>query len=211
MNWNDDQKSPSSSLSSESRILPKLGNLSSKKKNPKNLLMSKSSMMGVLGVVPEENDSEQDDGHIKYTTFSQINTPATKKLSNATKKCTKRVVEYPKFYMISAIVQAIYVVVALIYFFIIIDVYNDNIIAITSALLALNLIIFTFYALVLVGKGCKTKLAIEFIFLIVVIIIEISDMSVRLQSGFNDDKDSQGNKSIFGAATILRVFMVHRR
>ena len=55
--------------------------------------------------------------------------------------------------MVSALVQAIYVLVALIYFFIVLDVYNDNIIAVIAVLLVLTLIIFTFYTLVLIGKG----------------------------------------------------------
>jgi hypothetical protein len=73
------------------------------------------------------------------------------------------------------------------------------------------LIIFTFYTLILIGRGWKIKLVVEVVFQIMVIIIELADLSFRAQSGFDDNKNSEGSKAINGVATILRVFMVHRR
>jgi hypothetical protein len=211
MHWNDDSKSLSRSSLGDGRILPKINKSVPRKRPPGAHLTSNTSMMGVLGVVPEENDSELEEGVIKFTSYSQLNAPVTTKISKATKKCTKKLVEKSKFNMASAIVQTIYVIVALVYLFMIIDVYDDNIFAITSILLVLTLIIFTFYTLILVGRGWKVKLVVEVVFQIMVIIIELADLSFRAQSSFDNDKNSQGNKAINGVATILRVFMVHRR
>jgi amino acid transporter len=202
MNWNDDSKSLSRSSLGDGRILPKINKLVPKKRSPGANLTSKSSMMGVLGVVPEENDSELEEGVIKFTSYSQLNAPVTAKITKATKKCTKKLVEKSKFSMASAIVQTIYVIVAIIYLFMIIDVYDNNILAITSILLVLTLVIFTFYTLILIGRGFKIKLVVEVVFQLMVIIIELTDLSFRAQSGFDDNKNSEGNKAINGVATI---------
>jgi hypothetical protein len=48
--------------------------------NKKALITSKSSMMGVLGVVPEENDSNDEENLAKYTTFSHLGQGSAKKM-----------------------------------------------------------------------------------------------------------------------------------
>jgi hypothetical protein len=44
----------------------------------KNLITSKSSMIGVLGVVPEENDSEGEENQLRYTNYSQFKETTSK-------------------------------------------------------------------------------------------------------------------------------------
>jgi hypothetical protein len=61
----------------QSRVTPKGGALMA---NKKALITSKSSMMGVLGVVPEENDSNDEENLAKYTTFSHLGQGSAKKM-----------------------------------------------------------------------------------------------------------------------------------
>lgn len=77
MNWNDDSKFSYEQSSPDSRVI---SNKNKKGRGKHKMVYTKSSMMGALGVVPEENDSEiaVDEGLIKGRLF-QLNRSSTTK------------------------------------------------------------------------------------------------------------------------------------
>lgn len=78
MSWSQLERSPeeinSSSRSALSRKVTK--------KPTKKTLVSKSSMMGVLGVVPEEDNSDDPDAEIQKFNFQRARTMLTQRTRN---------------------------------------------------------------------------------------------------------------------------------
>jgi len=72
MMWNDEVKPITEPNSPKSKVVPKKNLFNNNSNRKKNLITSKSSMIGVLGVVPEENDSENEDNPLKFTSLSQL-------------------------------------------------------------------------------------------------------------------------------------------
>lgn len=110
-------------------------------------------MMGVLGVVPEENDSENEEGPLKFTNYSQLRGSAAMKCLKSFRNCLKKYVEKPAFTLVNIIIQSLYIIACLIYFYLAFDVDEDNIMAITIILFILTIFINLIYTMVLIVKG----------------------------------------------------------
>ena len=177
----------------------------------KNMMSSKSSMMGVLGVVPEENDSENEEGPLKFTNYSQLRGSAAMKCLKSFRSCLKKYVEKPAFTLVNIIIQSLYILACLIYFYLAFDVDEDNIMAITIILFILTIFINLIYTMILIVKGWRTVIILEYLLTSTVLIMEIVDLAVRAQSNFEKDRSKQGIKVILNLSRVLRLLMIHRR
>lgn len=66
MNWNDAEGISLDNTSNDPRLL---SNKLRTSNNKRKVMFTKSSMMGALGVVPEENDSEENEGRLRGRIF----------------------------------------------------------------------------------------------------------------------------------------------
>jgi hypothetical protein len=164
MKWNVGQsKSPDNKYSPErGSIMPK-SNLANSGSRNRNVLMSKSSMMGVLGVVPEENDSDDEDAHLKGDFRSERHT-ISYKCKISCKRCSKNLNEKPAFNICHMILQCIYVFVLFIYFFMAFDVDDKNIKSFNIIFVVFLNLLLLFSTLVLAHKGCRTMVIINYLF-----------------------------------------------
>lgn len=110
-------------------------------------------MMGVLGVVPEENDSENEEGPLKFVNYSQLRGSAAKKCFKSFRNFLKKYIEKPAFALVNVIIQGLYIIACLIYFYLAYDVDEDNIMAITIILLILTIFISIIYTGILTVQG----------------------------------------------------------
>ena len=73
-------------------------------------MFTKSSMMGALGVVPEENDSEaENEGKLRGELFGFKRSTTTKRLFEYSKNWAKSLVEKQCFVIIDALFQLFYI------------------------------------------------------------------------------------------------------
>ena len=126
MNWNvSNDRSPEHKYSPTRSIQPK-NRFNQGNNRKRNLLTSKSSMMGVLGVVPEENDSDHEDGQLNVKSFDERNDSHSKQFIKLFKNWNKLIQERPFFITLNAIIQSLYILCVLIFFFLSYDVDVDN-------------------------------------------------------------------------------------
>lgn len=97
MKWNIGlSKSPEHKYSPNRSVEPKPSSMSSAQRNKK-LLMSKSSMMGVLGVVPEERDSDDEDAPLNTIDINGATPNYSKKIKKYIRNCSKQCNRAPAF------------------------------------------------------------------------------------------------------------------
>lgn len=150
MNWNDAEVISLDQSSNDQKLFQnRLRNSTNKKK----VMFTKSSMMGALGVVPEENDSEENEGRMRNKYFGLKRSNTLRKAFEYSKLFSKALVEKQCFIITNVIFQALYVIIATIYFYMAVDIENDNIYAVTVILLAATIFLSIIHIFIVFGTN----------------------------------------------------------
>jgi hypothetical protein len=172
---------------------------------------SPNNKLDLSEINAEEHEALHEEDQLKSVTYtSSKSVLALSVMSNLRKKlesCTKHFA-----YRLSlAIINLCYICLAIVYLLIMQDVDNDNIIGLTSVLFSFTLILLAFHTFILCGVGCKVRVSMDYAFLLVVLTMEIVEMSYRANSDFERKLATDEVKYILGLTRICRAFMLHRR
>lgn len=178
-------------------------------KRKKRLIMTKSSMVGALGVVPEETFN--DDTHLNESQLAKLNMNSLQKWLRWTKKWAIFCNDKPVVSGSSMVIQWLYILIVLIYFFLSRDVDEENIYSFGIIMTAFLLIILVFQTFAFIHKGCHTMIFIDYSLIVILVCTEILEIKFRLQSNFNAKITETGIKILLGVNRVLRVIMVCRR
>ena len=142
-------------------------------------LITKSSMMGVLGVVPEENDSEGEDGQLRERNFKFVDNSISKRLLTGAKEWCSKFIENRVFPLLNGIIQSIYIIIGIIYFYLSYFADRDNLYSLIIILLLSTISILIVYGIIVFSKGCRSLNGVEFWFLSLMTTLELIEVIVR--------------------------------
>lgn len=107
--------------------------------------------------------------------------------------------------------QSVYILIAVIYFYLSYFVDKDNLYSLIIILLMSTLSLLVVYGMLVFSKGYRSTNGIEFCFLCTVAALELIEVIVRTSIDYEASKDSGGVPFLLGVDKVFRIFMTYRR